>query len=110
MESQTILVVTTISAPNKVLRELAAGCQLSHWNFIIIGDTKTPSDFLLEGSQYYDIKAQIATGLNYAKVCPTKHYARKNIGYLLAMEQGAENIVETDDDNLPLDSFWQKNI
>ncbi|MGD1699537.1 hypothetical protein [Dapis sp. BLCC M229] len=47
MQSKTILVVTTISSPNKALRELAVGCQLYHWNFIIIGDTKTPSDFSL---------------------------------------------------------------
>jgi len=45
MQSKTILVVTTISAPNQALRELALGCQLSHWDFIILGDTKTPSDF-----------------------------------------------------------------
>ncbi|NES68591.1 MAG: DUF288 domain-containing protein, partial [Okeania sp. SIO2D1] len=43
MQSKIILVVTTISAPNQVLQELAVGCQLSHWDFIIIGDTKTPS-------------------------------------------------------------------
>ncbi|NET78593.1 STELLO glycosyltransferase family protein [Okeania sp. SIO1F9] len=108
MESKTILVVTTISSPNKVLQKLAVGCQLSHWDFIIIGDTKTPSDFSLANSQYYDINAQIATELEYAKLCPTKHYARKNIGYLLAIQKGAEKIVETDDDNLPLDSFWQE--
>jgi len=106
---KTYLVVTTISPPNKVLQELAAGCQSHNWNFILIGDTKSPKDFALAGSEYYDVEAQIASGLEYAKICPTRHYARKNIGYLLAIKQGAESIVETDDDNLPLDSFWQES-
>ena len=39
-------------------------------------------------------------------MCPTRHYTRKNLGYLVAAEQGALNIIETDDDNLPFDSFW----
>ncbi len=103
------LVVTTISSPNKVLQELAAGCQSHNWNFIIVGDTKSPKDFTLAGCEYYDIDAQIATNLEYAKICPTKHYARKNIGYLLAIKEGAEAIAETDDDNFPLDSFWQES-
>jgi hypothetical protein len=103
------LVVTTISPPNKVLQKLAAGCQSHNWNFIVIGDTKSPKDFTLAGSEYYDVDAQIASGLEYAKICPTKHYARKNIGYLLAIKHGAESIVETDDDNLPLESFWQES-
>ena len=34
---------------------------------------------------------------------PLYNYSRKNIGYLLAMRDGAEVIVETDDDNRPLE-------
>ena len=41
-----------------------------------------------------------------AKVIPEKHYARKNIGYLLAIRDGAEIIIETDDDNVPMTNFW----
>ncbi|NER05570.1 MAG: DUF288 domain-containing protein [Okeania sp. SIO3C4] len=108
MKNKTKLVVTTISEPNRVLQKLSEGCQSNNWNFIIIGDTKSPKKFSLTGAEYYDIDAQIGTGLEYAKLCPTKHYARKNIGYLLAINEGAESIVETDDDNLPLDSFWQE--
>lgn len=110
MKNKTFLIVTTISAPNKVLLKLAAGCQSNDWGFIVIGDTKSPKNFHLEGSQYYDIEGQKATGLEYAKLCPTRHYARKNIGYLLAIREGAKTIIETDDDNLPLESFWQETL
>jgi len=52
------------------------------------------------------LKAQRDSGLAYAKICPERHYARKNIGYLLACRDGAEVIIETDDDNLPRPGFW----
>lgn len=106
---KTALVVTTISSPNPVLKSLAQGCQASDWDFIIVGDTKSPTDFSLPGTQYYDVPSQMATGLKFAQICPTKHYARKNIGYLLAIKSGVESIVETDDDNFPSDGFWLRS-
>jgi len=41
---------------------------------------------------------------------PVKHYARKNLGYLIAISKGAEKIIETDDDNIPMDAFWENRI
>jgi hypothetical protein len=46
--------------------------------------------------------------LSFARACPTGTYARKNIGYLAAMAAKAPFIIETDDDNWPLPTFWQK--
>lgn len=40
---------------------------------------------------------------------PAKHYSRKNIGYLLAIRDGASEIVETDDDNFPYAEKWLGN-
>jgi hypothetical protein len=39
-------------------------------------------------------------------LCPTGHYARKNIGYLWAIRENANYIIETDDDNFPRDEFF----
>lgn len=107
------LVITTINSPNEVMRNLATGAAEARWRFIIIGDSKTPTDFTLDHAEYYGLEAQGNTGLAYAALCPTKHYARKNIGYLLAIKARATMIIETDDDNLPLPSFFaprQANI
>jgi hypothetical protein len=41
-----------------------------------------------------------------APLLPKGHYVRKNLGYLLAIERGAQSIYETDDDNAP-DAQWQ---
>ncbi|MBN2425511.1 MAG: DUF288 domain-containing protein [Calditrichaceae bacterium] len=102
------LIVTSISAPNKVLKDLAEGSRKNGFEFILIGDTKSPADFYLEYCRFYDIQKQLDSGLRYAKLCPVRHYARKNIGYLIAMRENAEYIIETDDDNFPLKDFWKE--
>ena len=110
MNNHTVLVVTTISEPNEALRKLSNGCRENNIHFIIIGDTKSPPDFVLAYGDYYSIERQLETGFQYVKLCPTKHYARKNIGYLIAMKKGCENILETDDDNFPYDDFWKERF
>ena len=107
------LVVTSISAPNPVLRALASGATAAGMDFIVIGDLKSPEQFDLEGCDFYSVDRQRETGFRFAELCPTRHYARKNIGYLLAIEAGAPLILETDDDNYPRDGFWterQRNV
>ena len=101
------LVVTTISKPNDVLKSLAQGCISHGWDFVIAGDISSPKEFVLPGSDYYSLDRQMATDFSCAKTCLTKHYARKNVGYLIAIEKGAKIIVETDDDNFPEQGFWQ---
>lgn len=104
----TGLVVTSIAAPNKVMKDLASGCIDNGMEFIVIGDKPSPEDFHIEGCMFYSLAAQTATDLEFAKMCPTRHYARKNIGYLLAMQQGCSVIIETDDDNFPRKEFWRE--
>jgi len=107
MESPRVsLVVTSIAEPTEILRSLASGSQAKGWSFIMIGDAKSPSGFFLEGCDYYDIRRQVRLGLKFAQAAPLNHYARKNIGYVLAARSGAAMIVETDDDNCPVGGFW----
>jgi hypothetical protein len=103
---RTSLVVTTINPPNAVLQALAGGCAEHGWNFLVVGDAKSPATFQLPGARYLDLEAQRATGLAFAGVCPTGHYARKNVGFLVAIRDGAEVLVETDDDNHPRPAFF----
>jgi hypothetical protein len=100
------VVVTTISKPNKALRSLAQGCKKHGYQFIAVGDVTTPPDFHLQDCEFYSLAEQIQTRFQFAKLCPTRHYARKNIGYLLAMKNHASMIVDTDDDNIPYGRFW----
>jgi hypothetical protein len=71
-----------------------------------IGDSKSPPTYDLEGAEFISVGDQLRTGLRFAAKCPLRHYARKNIGYLLSIINQASLIVETDDDNIPLDTFF----
>ncbi len=106
MTQRTALVVTSIASPNDILKSLAAGAQANGWAFYVIGDVASPADFSLDGARFLSVDDQLATGLAIAAQCPLRHYARKNIGYLLAMREGAPAIIESDDDNRPLPAFW----
>lgn len=101
------IVVTTINPPTPAMLVIAEGCIKHGIKFIVIGDEKSPKDFELEGARYFSLSEQRENDLTYAKECPTRHYARKNIGYLLAMADGVGVIIETDDDNAPMEGFWQ---
>jgi hypothetical protein len=105
--SQPYLIITSIAKQdNPVLKKFAEESLVHNMPFIVVGDTKSPKEFNLEGCDFYSIERQLALNFELAKALPFKHYARKNLGYLIAMSKGAEIIIETDDDNLPLPNFW----
>jgi hypothetical protein len=106
MNTNTTVVVTSIDGPNLALKALSSGCRRNDYSFIVIGDVLSPAGFQLDGCSFYDLKQQRETGFKFAELCPTKHYARKNVGYLVAARNGAATIVETDDDNIPREEFW----
>jgi hypothetical protein len=100
------LVVTSIASPNLLLERMASECAARGGRFFLIGDAASPREFHIEHCEFHGLDRQARTGFRTAEVCPQRHYARKNIGYLLAMQAGARLILETDDDNLPLPGFW----
>jgi hypothetical protein len=105
------LIITSISHPNAVMKSIAVEAGKNNVDFIVIGDTKSPSDFSLDGCRFYSIAEQSQLSFSIASILPQKHYARKNIGYLLAKDH--DIIIETDDDNFPRAEFWnarEKNI
>lgn len=98
------LVITSIASPNEVLKAHAKGAQENNIDFIVIGDTKSPANFELAGCRFFSIAEQEGLNFKLAKILPKRHYARKNLGYLLAKDNDV--IIETDDDNFPYDTFW----
>ena len=101
------LVITSIARPTGLLRPLAAEARAHDVDLIVVGDQASPDDFELDGGDFYSLEQQRRLDLRLARLCPTGHYARKNIGYLLAMARGADTIVETDDDTVVHPSFWR---
>lgn len=103
----TVLVVTSINPETAALRALASGATSRGIACLVIGDDKGPRECSIAGLDYWNMDRQLACGIAFAKQCPTRHYARKNLGYLLAIRRQAEVIQETDDDNFPLAAFWE---
>lgn len=94
-------VITTINPPTKAIEKLY---ELFGKSLIVVGDRKTPADWKYKDVQFilrFQPEKEWCHG--YA---PANHYARKNLGYLEAMRQGAELIYDTDDDNCP-NGNWQ---
>ncbi len=104
--SKSLVITSIANDSNPVLKLFAAECKKRNLNFIIIGDTKSPSTFNLDGSDFWSVDRQMTLTFELAKITPTKHYSRKNLGYLLAIKAGATELVETDDDNFPREAFW----
>ncbi|MGV3638200.1 MAG: STELLO glycosyltransferase family protein [Flavobacteriales bacterium] len=103
----TALVITSIAAPNAVLRSFADGCRARGINFILIGDRPSPIDFSIEGCDFWGLERQRTMPFELAHLLPERHYGRKNLGYLQAIKAGAEVILESDDDNFPRPEFWE---
>lgn len=103
---KTSLVITTINKPNYILREYDKNCKKNNWEFIVIGDKKTPVNFKLKNCLFVDYKKKIEK-LKFIRYCPINSYTRKNIGYLLSIKKKVDVIVETDDDNMPLNNFFK---
>lgn len=106
--NKTSLVVTSIAEPTATLATLAQSCREYDVNFLLVGDEKSPELFLLDGCTFISLQDQLRSGFKFAELCPTSHYARKNIGYLYAIQSASPLIIETDDDNLPYDRFWSR--
>lgn len=103
------LIITSIADQNHpVLNQFAIESQEQGVDFIVVGDTKSPANFNLAGCDFYSIERQNSLGFDLAKILPTRHYARKNIGYIAAIRNRTDIIIETDDDNIPKAGFWDQ--
>jgi len=103
MKEQAAVVITSIASPTTAVEALASNDLLQT---IVIGDTKTPKDWHLKNAIYLSVEEQIHQYAALGSKLPVCHYARKNIGYLEAIRLGYQIIVDTDDDNIPLDNWY----
>jgi hypothetical protein len=76
--------------------------KMDGWHVIVVGDEKSVPIESSDSLTYLSVADQRKLDFAYTEHCPNNHYARKNIGYLYALKEGARQIYDTDDDNLPL--------
>lgn len=100
------IVLTSINPPTDCVRILVKGTENAGGQVIIVGDIESPATYPLVGARFYGVDDQHDQGFRFGQACPLRTKARKNIGYLIAMHEGADFIQETDDDNAPRPSFF----
>jgi len=103
-DTKKFIIITSVSEPTIGLNEFS---EKKGWNIIVVGDKKTPNDWSMEGVDYLSVKDQKELNYSIVSLLPYNHYCRKMIGYLYAMEKGADVIYDTDDDNIPYPEWKQ---
>ena len=101
------VVITTVFPPTSAMRILSEGLAARGGRLWVIGDRKGPPAYELPATCFCSIGKQMELPFELGRMLPERHYARKNLGYLLAIQQGAQTITETDDDNAPTSAFWE---
>ena len=96
------IVITSIFKPTEAIEAFS---ELKDYHLIVVGDKKTPAGWQYENTTFLNVDAQIALSSSLASAIPFNHYGRKMIGYVYAMQQGADIIIDTDDDNIPYDGW-----
>lgn len=102
MKTMNYIVITSIFEPTKAVKKFA---QLKDYQLVVVGDKKSPENWESENVVYLSVEDQLALELPILEQLPYNHYCRKMVGYLYAMNQGAEVIIDTDDDNIPYDNW-----
>lgn len=96
------IVITSIFHPTEAISSYA---QIKDCTLIVVGDQKTPNNWYHKNVQYLSLEEQKQCNFRLSQILPNNHYSRKMIGYLKAIEYGADCIIDTDDDNIPKE-FW----
>lgn len=100
------IVTTTINPPTKASLAYAAK---RDWDFIVVGDTKTPhADYeALDGCIYLSPEKQESIDKQLSDMLGWKTIQRRNMGFVYANSQDYDVIATVDDDNIPLEGWGE---
>ena len=103
MGHKKFIIITSVFPPTEAVRAFSTN---TNYQLIVVGDKKTPKDWNCQNTVF--IPADDNSLLKETKlqsVLPYNHYCRKMLGYLYAIQQDAEVIIDTDDDNIPKENW-----
>ncbi|MDF3079262.1 MAG: hypothetical protein K0S09_3151 [Sphingobacteriaceae bacterium] len=92
------IVVTSIFQPTEAIEKFS---KYSDFQLIVVGDKKSPAEWRYDNVEYLSVEEQSKLNFGLAKVLPYNHYCRKMLGYLWAIKNRHDCIIDTDDDNIP---------
>jgi len=104
------IVTTTINKPTEATIKFIEIANRDGWQFIVVGDTKTPhEEYEKLDCIYLHPDKQSKMYPELSKAIGWKTIQRRNIGFVYAYNQGAEIVATVDDDNIPYDN-WGKDL
>ncbi|GER52508.1 hypothetical protein STAS_29956 [Striga asiatica] len=105
--SEKWIVVSISDYPSDVLRKMT---KLKGWQVLAIGNSKTPKDWNLKGAIYLSLDVQAQLGFRVTDYLPYDSYIRKTVGYLFAIQHGAQKIYDVDDRGEVIDDDISKHF
>ena len=110
------IVTTTINSPTEATLKF---CEITNknqnFNFVIVGDTKTPHDEYRKLERqfknviYLSPKQQDELYPELSEIIGWKTIQRRNVGFVYAYDNGCDVLATVDDDNIPYPN-WGENI
>jgi hypothetical protein len=100
--SKNFLIITSIFPPTEAVKKFA---EIPGWSVVVVGDKKSPKDWSHPSVTFLSPDDQENLNFKVSKLLPWNHYSRKIIGYLYAIKRGATVIADSDDDNIPYDTW-----
>ncbi len=94
------IVITSIFEPTEAVKKFA---KINDSTLIVIGDKKSPKHYHADNTLFFAVDKEF--GYAIEEYLPYNHYSRKMLGYLYAMQNKADIIIDTDDDNIPLENW-----
>jgi len=82
--------ITSVNPPTNQVQKL---CSIAGWNKVIVADKKTPKDWESMGCFFLSVEDQIELEYKIHNTIPYMRYERKMLGYLFAIEMGAQIIL-----------------
>ncbi len=83
------IVITSIFTPTEAVYKFS---ELSNYSLIVVGDNKTPVDWQCDNTTFLAVNDLRTAEYQLNKALPYNHYCRKMLGYLYAIQNGADVI------------------
>ena len=101
--SKKLIVTTTINKPTDATKKFA---KLEGWDFLVVGDTKTPHEEY-RSYNYLHPEDQEKIDKTLSDIIGWGCIQRRNMGFLYGLQHGYDYVATVDDDNIPYDN-WGK--
>lgn len=99
-----VIVTTSINPPTEAIQKFDS---MPDWTLIVIGDLTTPKDYKLKNGTYFGPEQQEKYDKELSDAIGWNCIQRRNFGFLIAHDMGAEIVATVDDDNIPLPGWGQ---